>query len=209
MSDQGIIDAFHKLYYSRHAEIWKKTLWLGVPALKLPQDLWTYQEILMEVKPDLIIETGTFLGGSAYFMASVCDLLKNGRIISVDIEAQPGRPQHPRITYLRGSSTAPEVVGRMKLEAEDEEKVLVILDSHHGRDHVLEEMEFYGRMVSPGSYLIVEDGNINGHPVFPEFGPGPTEAIQSYLRAHPEFEVDHSREKFLVTFNPGGYLKKK
>ena len=210
-TEREVADAFHRLYYSKHAEIWKKTLWLGVPAEKLPFDLWMYQEILWEVRPDFILETGTFLGGSALFLASITDLLggTKARIVSVDNDPQPGRPVHPRITYLEDSSTAPRVVAKVKELAQGAERPLVILDSDHTRDHVLREMELYAPLVASGSYLIVEDGNINGHPVFPEFGPGPTEAIQIFLKSHPEFEVDRSRERFMVTFNPGGYLKRK
>ena len=87
--------------------------------------------------------------------------------------------------------------------------VMVILDSDHTRDHVLAELRAYAPIVTPGQYLVVEDSNINGHPVFPGFGPGPMEALQAFLAETGEFEVDRSREKFLVTFNPGGYLRKR
>jgi cephalosporin hydroxylase len=89
-----------------------------------------------------------------------------------------------------------------------EDRVLVILDSDHSRDHVLEEMRMYADLVTPDSYLIVEDTNVNGHPVFPEFGPGPMEAVDAFLAERSDFIIDRSREKLLMTFNPGGYLKK-
>ncbi len=87
-------------------------------------------------------------------------------------------------------------------------KVLVTLDSMHTRDHVLREMEIYGPMVSPGSYLVVQDTSVNGHPLLPDWGPGPMEAVQEYLKTHDDFIVDHSREKFMLTFYPDGWLKK-
>ena len=86
---------------------------------------------------------------------------------------------------------------------------MVVLDSDHARDHVLKEMEIYGPLVTAGQYMIVEDGNINGHPAYPDFGPGPWEAIDEFLPRHPEFEADRSREYLLVTQNPRGYLLKK
>ena len=99
----AITDAFHRLYYD--SETWKQTTWLGQPVQKCPLDLWVYQEILVETRPDLIVETGTYLGGSARFLASVCDELGYGRIVTIDVLEHPGRPRHRRITYVNGSST--------------------------------------------------------------------------------------------------------
>ncbi len=117
-------------------------------------------------------------------------------------------PQHPRITYLVGSSTSPEILEQVKGMIPPSDRVMVILDSDHGRDHVLRELELYSDLVSPGSYMIVEDTNVNGHPVLTSHGPGPTEALEEYLRRDRRFVVDRSREKFFFTFNPGGYLRK-
>jgi cephalosporin hydroxylase len=153
------------------------------------------------------VETGTANGGSALYMACICDLLGVGEIISVDIlEAE--RPRHDRVTYLTGSSTAPEIHARVAEFVGDRSPVLVILDSDHSRDHVLEEMRLYGPLVTAGSYLIVEDTNVNGHPVFPEHGPGPMEAVEEFVREAPEFSIDPEREKFFFTFNPRGFLRK-
>jgi cephalosporin hydroxylase len=206
-SNQGeVIDSFHRLYYDRR--VWKDTFWLGVPALKCPLDLWVYQELMFEVKPSVIVECGTYDGGSAAFLASICDLLKRGRIITIDIELREGRPKHRRVKYFLGSSTAPETVDFVRREIRPRDTVLVILDSDHRRDHVLEEMRLYAPLVTAGSYLIVEDTNINGNPVYPAFGPGPMEAVQEFLSDRHDFEVDRSREKFFVTFNPGGWLRR-
>ena len=207
MPEPGITEAFHRLYYD--TAVWKDTYWLGVPTQKCPLDLWIYQEILYEQRPDLIIETGTAHGGSALYLACVCDQLGRGEIVTVDVFPIDGRPRHDRITYITGSSTAPEVVAEVERLAEGRERVFVILDSDHARDHVLDELRIYGSLVSPESYLVVEDTNVNGHPVFPEHEAGPMEAVDEFLAENDEFEIDLAREKFFLTFNPRGFLRKK
>jgi cephalosporin hydroxylase len=207
VGEPGVTEAFHRLYYD--SAVWKDTYWLGVPTQKCPLDLWIYQELLHELRPDLIIETGTAHGGSALYMACVCDQLGRGEIVSVDIYPIEGRPVHDRVTYVTGPSTAPEVVAEVQRLTEGREPVLVILDSDHGRDHVLEELRIYSRLVTPGSYLVVEDTDVNGHPVFPEHGPGPMEALEAFLAETEDFETDVTREKFFLTSNPRGYLRKK
>jgi cephalosporin hydroxylase len=126
--------------------------------------------------------------------------------VTVDISTEPERPQHPRITYLGGSSTSPEIIRRMSEEASG--TVMVILDSDHSRGHVLNELTAYSPLVTPGSFIVVEDTNLNGHPAAPGFGPGPMEAVQEFLGTHPEFRVDREYEKFFMTFNPHGYLRR-
>ncbi|MBI3997942.1 MAG: class I SAM-dependent methyltransferase [Armatimonadetes bacterium] len=209
-SERDIVAQFHALYYEAAdvGKTWASTSWLGVPAQKCPLDLWLYQEIIHEVKPDLIIESGTADGGSALFLASVCDLLDCGRIITIDIRDSRARPQHARIRYLRGSSTSPEILDTVRQSVRASDRVMVILDSDHRKAHVLAEFNAYAPLVSKGSYLIVEDTNINGHPVAPGFGPGPMEAVEEFLQQHRGFVVDERKHKFLLTFNPRGYLKK-
>src|SRR5215203_3701979 len=204
-----LIDQFHALYYDRNEQTWGNTFWLGHHVLKCPLDLWTYQEILHEVQPELIIETGTYQGGSALFLASICDLLGRGEVLTIDVDRREDRPRHPRITYLTGSSTSHAVLRQVRRRARDRSHVLVILDSGHARKHVLAELRAYAPLVTPGSYLVVEDTNLNGHPVYEAFGPGPMEAVQDFLKERDDFEVDRSREKFLFTFNPGGWLRKR
>lgn len=206
---QRVIRSFHRLFYDSGTQTWSNTRWLGVPAQKCPFDLWVYQELLHELRPAVIVECGTADGGSALFLASICDLLGYGEVVTVDIADQPGRPSHDRITYLNGSSTEPEIVERVKQMVAGRAPVVVILDSDHSRDHVLNELRLYAPLVSEGSYVIVEDSNVNGHPVVPDFGPGPAEAVTQFLAETEEFEVDRSREKFLLTFNPSGYLRKR
>jgi cephalosporin hydroxylase len=207
--EDRIIQEFHRIYYDSGSRTWSKTHWLGTPAQKCPLDLWVYQELLHQLRPATIVETGTASGGSALFLASICDLLGQGSIVSIDVEAKPGRPEHERITYLTGSSTAPEIRQQVGELVGDLAPVLVILDSDHERNHVLEELRIYAPLVSPGSYVIVEDTNVNGHPVSPDFGPGPMEAVNDFLRESDEFSVDRAQEKFFLTFNPGGYLRRR
>jgi cephalosporin hydroxylase len=203
-----VIDEFHKLYYNSEKRTWRNTFFLGTPAQKCPLDLWVYQEIMWELRPDLILECGTAGGGSALYLASMCDLIGCGKVISIDINHEYGRPIHPRITYLLGSSVDDEIVSKVRYEAAGNKTVLVILDSDHTKDHVLKELETYSKFVSPNSYIIVEDTNINGNPVYDDFGPGPMEAVDEFLTKNANFIVDIEREKFFMTFNPKGYLKR-
>ena len=209
-SEKAIIERFHRLYYDLHlfGKTWKQTYWFGVQTNKCPLDLWVYQEILFALRPDLIIETGTDNGGSAAFLASMCDLLNKGRIITIDLQSRPDRPQHPRIQYLLGSSTDETILKNVREQAAGKETILVILDSDHRKPHVLNELRVFSQLVTLGSYLIVEDSNLNGHPVHPDHGPGPMEAIHEFLKETNDFVIDQDKEKFLMTFNPNGYLKK-
>lgn len=204
---RSIADQFHELYYE--SWVWRNTYWLGVETLKCPLDLWVYQEILFELRPRSIVECGTAAGGSALFLACMCDLLGGGEVVTVDVAERPDRPAHDRITYLHGSSVAEDVVGRVKEAVRGDGPVLVILDSDHGREHVLRELRVYGEIVTPGSYLIVEDTNVNGHPVSELHGPGPMEAVEQFLSETDQFAPDREREKFFLTFNPKGFLKKR
>lgn len=212
--EKNIVEKFHKLYYDSHifGRSWSNTSWLGVPILKCPLDLWIYQEIIFETKPDVIIETGTAFGGSALFLASMCDLVNKGRVVTIDIEVRKGRKEHKRITYMLGSSTSNETVEKVKGLIKKGEKVMVLLDSNHHKDHVLNELAIYSKFVTKGNYLIVEDSNID-NPITPDFDasssfPGPMEAINEFLKGNKSFVVDKSKEKFFLTFNPKGYLKK-
>lgn len=206
---QTTVDRFHRLYYESADRTWHDTRWLGVHVAKCPLDLWIYQELVVDLRPDLVIETGTAAGGSALFIASCMDLVGTGRVLTIDITEWPHRPTHDRITYVAGSSTAPEVVARAAAEAENASVVMVTLDSKHSRDHVLAELRAYSPLVTPNSYLIVEDTNINGHPVLAEFGPGPHEAAEIFLTECDDFVPDPAQEKFYMTFNPRGFLRRR
>lgn len=206
--ESGTVWAFHRLYYNSGSTTWSNTYWLGTQTQKCPLDLWIYQELLHELRPAAIVETGTASGGSALFLASVCDLLGEGEVVTVDL-ARRERPSHPRVTYLSGSSTAAESVARVRELIGEKAPVVVILDSDHSYAHVLDELRLYSPLVTSGSYLVVEDTNVNGHPVDPNHGPGPMEAVRDFLRESNEFTVDESREKFLLTFNPQGFLRRR
>lgn len=209
--EQALVREFHRLYFdaSAYHMTWRNTRWMGHDILKCPLDLWLYQEILHAVRPAVVIETGTAFGGSAHFLASMMDLIGHGRVITIDIEERPGRSAHPRITYLTGSSVASEMVAEVRRLAGDASPVMVLLDSDHRRDHVAAELEAYAPFVTRGSYLVVEDTNLNGHPVMPDFGPGPMEALQDFVARHPDFAHDTAMDKFFLTFNPKGYLKRR
>jgi len=171
-------------------------------------DLWVYQELIYAVKPDLLIETGTYRGGSAYYFASLFDLLQQGEVVTIDIDELPDRPVHPRITYLTGSSTADDMVAHVRARSLGKHTVMVVLDADHTEAHVRRELDLYSPLVTPGSYLVVEDTCVNGHPVLPDFGPGPMEAVEHFLATSVDFEADKNMERHLVSFNPGGWLRR-
>lgn len=210
-SAAGIEEAFHVLYYNDFERTWETTKFMGTKVLKNPMDLWNLHEIIWEVRPDTIIETGTAYGGSAVYMAHQLDLIGKGHIYSIDIngsELYPQRPPHERLSYVKGSSTDPALIDSIFTPAMQNNNVLVVLDSDHRRDHVLAELQLLGPRVTRGSYLIVEDTNVNSRPVVPEHGPGPAEALEAWLPQHPEFVCDLTRERLHLTFNPGGYLRR-
>jgi cephalosporin hydroxylase len=202
------IRQFHRLYYDEFVGTWANGTWLGVPAEKNPMDLWTYQEIIHETAPDVLIEAGTADGGSAYYFATMFDLVGRGRVLTIDIADSPKRKPHPRITYLRGSSTAPEMVAKIRSLVAPGERVMVSLDSDHHAAHVARELKIYSDLVTPGCYLVVEDTNLNGHPVMPGSGLGPMEALREFLADDKRFFSDHQREKFLLSYFPDGWLKR-
>src|SRR5258708_14848463 len=147
-----IIEEFWHLFCRSMVSV-DRTRWQGVPICKLPSDLWVLQEIIFELKPDLIIETGSAHGGSAAYMAMLLDLQNRGRIVTVDTTDYPDRPSHPRIEYLAGSSTDPAIVAAVTEKARGCDTVLVILDSAHFTDHVRQEIACYAPLVTKGSYL--------------------------------------------------------
>lgn len=203
-------DEFHSRYY--YSKVWAQTYFLGRNVFKCPNDLWTYQEIFWEVKPDTVIECGTLHGGSTLYFAKLMDIMEiDGKVISIDVDLMNDLPSHPKIIYLHGSSVSDKILNEVRLHTQGSKKVMVVLDSNHSMEHVFKEMEIYKNFITPGSYLVVEDSNLNGHPVHAAWGtgPGPYEAIEEFLKTHDEFEADKSREKFMMTFNPNGWLRRK
>jgi cephalosporin hydroxylase len=206
---------FHRLYVDRglHANhgqgLHAQTIYHGVEAHKCPLDLWIFQEILWEVKPALVIELGTYLGGTTLFLAHQLELQRNGgRVVSID-NHELSRPMSSNITYLLGNTRDGAILEQVKhIVDEARGPVIVIHDAEHRHKDCLADLEAYCSWVTTGSYLIVEDTNVNGHPVLVDWGPGPWEAVETFLTTHPEFERDRQREKFLLTYNPGGYLRR-
>lgn len=208
---QQTIRRFQKLYLDAYllGKTWEHTYWRGVPLYKCPLDMWIYQELIHDHKPDLIIETGTCAGGSALYMADMCALFGAGRVVTIDTRVhEAGQPPHDRVTYLVGSSISPGIVAQVRAMIPPRGTVMVMLDSDHHRDHVLAELRIYSELVTRGSYVIVEDTFLNGHPVRPNYGPGPMEAIDAFLAENDKLVVDREKEKFLMTFHPRGYLRK-
>ena len=206
---EDIIREFHKIYHD--SGVIYNTSWLGVNAVKCPLDLWIYQELLYSLKPDFIIETGTRHGGTALFFACLFDIIGEGQVITIDIDSKEKVPEHKRIHRIIGNSIEPKIIEDIKNLIKNNKpnsKILVILDSDHSKNHVLKEMEIYGKFVTEGSYLIVEDTNMNGNPVLSEFGPGPMEAVNEFLKTNDQFVIDKKPEKFILTMNPSGFLKK-
>lgn len=182
--------------------------WRGRRVWQNPLDLWTIQETIWELRPELIIECGTYEGGGAFFYADLLSLFGQGRVLSIDVE-RLCEDEHPRVEFVVGSSTSAAVVERAAEAAKAcSGPVMVILDSDHSRDHVRKEMELYGPLVTPGSYMMVQDGVIDVLPTMQ--GPGPLAAVREFLPTHPEFEVDTERSsRFLVTHSPCGWLRKR
>jgi cephalosporin hydroxylase len=194
----------------RKTDNFGRITWLGNPIWQNVLDLWTIQETIAEIKPELLIECGTNRGGSSLFFAHLMDLLGRGGIITIDIERMHSL-SHPRITYLIGSSIAPEIVGQVCARAAASRgPVLVILDSDHSQRHVAAELEIYAPLVTPGSYCLVQDGVIDVLPMMTGARPGPLPAIDNFVARHPEFEIDHQRcERFLISHHPRGWLRRK
>jgi cephalosporin hydroxylase len=184
------------------------TTYFGVPTLKNPLDAWIYQEIVYEMKPDVIVEIGNRHGGSALLFAHLCDILNKGRVIGVDLDHDtvPDRVKtHPRITFLDGDAcrSAERVEG---LIAKDE-RVLIVEDSAHTYDNTLNVLRRYSHLVRMGDYFIVED-SVCHHGLDTGPKPGPYEAIEAFVRENADFEIDRSRERFVITWNPKGFLKR-
>ena len=197
----------HRLLY--RSGVPSKTRWFGARLIKNPLDLWVYQELIYDIRPELIVETGTLDGGSAAYFADICELAGRGEVISIDINpVSPDYPARPRITYLGGRSSADaDVVAEVRERARGK-KTMVVLDSDHSTEHVAAEIEAYAPLVSPGSYLIVEDTNI-GLIFKEEWRHGPAEAVAAFLEHSDEFEADLNCERYLITFHPGGFLRRR
>ena len=211
-SHKNVTEKFQQIYY--YSLVWlNSTTWLGVPSEQTPTDNWSMQEVISEIRPDYIIETGTANGGTTLFYATVLSYVNpEGKVITIDVEPHIDKASKlpiwkQNVEVIVGSSVDPKVTDHIVQEVSGK-KVLVTLDSLHTHDHVLREMEIYSKMITPGSYLVVQDTNINGHPVVPGWGSGPMEAVTDFMKTHDTFVADRSREKFLLTHYPQGWLKR-
>ena len=197
--------------------------WLGRPIIQYPQDIIATQEIIWQVKPDLIIETGIAHGGSLIFSASLLELLAgDGQVLGIDIDIREHNkveiekhPMYKRITMIEGSSIDEKIAKQVYDFAKDKKRVMVFLDSMHTHDHVLKELELYSTLVRKGSYLVVFDTIIEDMPedFFPErpWGKGnnPKTAVWEFLKTNDRFEIDKEIEnKLLITVAPDGWLKR-
>ncbi|ABG41561.1 Cephalosporin hydroxylase [Paraglaciecola sp. T6c] len=212
--------------------------WLGRPIIQVPQDIVAMQELIWEIKPDLIIETGIAHGGSIIFSASMlaqldmCEAIQSGqtidpkkskrKVLAIDIDIREHNrdaiechPMASRIEMIQGSSIDPDIVNTVKTFAKQYSRIMVCLDSNHTHEHVLAELEAYANLTSVGSYCVVFDTVIDDMPenMFPNrpWGPGnnPKTAVWEYLKSHPEFEIDKSiHDKLLITVAPDGFLKR-
>lgn len=207
-------EAYHRWYYDNL--VWMTTTYLGISILKLPSDMWNYQEILSELRPRMVVEFGTYSGASALFFAHTLRLAGlDGKVLTVDIDStELAAPvlAEPTIERMCCSSIDPAVAERIaELRTERPGPIFVILDSDHRKEHVLAEMLMLRTLLVCGDYLVVEDANINGHPVRPTHGPGPFEAMAEYFARYPnDYEHDLAREhKFGLTFATNGFLRRR
>ncbi|MBN2437567.1 MAG: hypothetical protein JXL20_03105, partial [Deltaproteobacteria bacterium] len=185
-----------------------RSTYFGVGAQKNPLDAWVYQEILCETKPDVIIEIGTAHGGSTLYLAHLCDLLGHGRIIGLDLSHKNLSvtiKKHPRISLIEGDA-CPNFQRVERMISKDD-RVMVIEDSSHTYDNTLNVLRTYSGLIKIGDYFIVEDA-ICHHGLSVGPNPGPYEAIETFVTENKDFEIDRSREYFLITWNPKGYLRR-
>ena len=180
---------------------WQSFSWLGFQLWQLPEDVLRLQEVIASVRPDVIVETGVNQGGSAVFFASLCRALGRGRVVSIDIHIPPevrqavdACPLGDLITLIEGDSVSPAVVERVRRSVGPGQTVLVFLDSDHSRAHVRRELDAYGPLVTPGSYIVATDGVMQqladtplGHAHWRD--DNPAAAARDYAAEHPEFAL--------------------
>ncbi len=201
--------------------------WMGRPIIQLPDDAFRLQELIFALKPDVIVETGVAHGGSVVFYASICKAMGHGRVVAVEIELRPhnkaaieAHPMKPLITIIEGSSVDPEIVSKVKAMIKPQEKVLVLLDSRHTRDHVAAELKAYAPMVSVGSYIVAMDGIMQHLTGAPRSGPdwetnNPAQAARDFAALRKDFELAEPLQPFnegtktaRVTYSPDAFLKR-
>ena len=194
------IDAFWR------SDGWHRATWLGKAVHRAPTDLFVYQELVWRVKPDWVIETRTGTGGRALFLASICDLVGSGQIVSIDRYPVGDVPEHPRITHLRADPTTDAAAAKVSELLGADSRALVILGGTSGSE-VVRAFQRYSPFVPIGSYVVVEDTIFGGNPVWPHFGPGPASAVNDIVDER-RFVPDPALEHLALTFNIGGFLRR-
>ena len=192
--------------------LFERVAWMGIPTWKNVLDLWIYQELVSKVRPDIIIEMGSYKGGSTLYLAHLLDIIGHGRIVSVDIDHSNFKVSHTRITTKTGSTQDQSVVDFVKGICQNA-RVMIIHDADHSAKMVLKDLHTYADLVSDESYFIVEDGIVDLFSGESAIGgclgePGPLSAVRKFLKKDRRFVVDRDCEKYLMTSNPNGYLKK-
>jgi cephalosporin hydroxylase len=198
--------------------------WMGRPIIAYPQDMLAMQEIIWDVKPDLIIETGIAHGGSLVYYASLLELIGgDGLVLGLDIDIRKhnrdlieDHPMMKRIQMIEGDSTSIEIANQVYEIAKDKKRVLVCLDSNHTHDHVLKELELYARLTSIGSYCVVFDTVVEDMPAEWDWGQrswgvgnNPKTAVFEFLKSNDNFEIDKNIDnKILISVAPDGYLRR-
>lgn len=187
----------------------RKTHYFGVVTFQSVIDFWTYQEIIFETQPDVIIEIGNFAGGSALALAHILDNIGNGQVIGIDISHEflsPVAKAHPRIEFLRGDAC--ELYQDVVNKIPDGARVMIIEDSSHTYENTLNILNTYAALVSKGCYFIIED-TVCDHGLESEpHAPNAFEAVEAFVAENRDYEIDRERESFILTWNPKGYLKR-
>ncbi len=216
------LDAVTRLWIktATHHRLMYEPTWLGIPIIQLPEDIVIMQELIWKLKPDVIVETGIAHGGSAVFYASLLELIGKGKVVAVDVDIRKHNElaikSHflaHRIHMIQGSSVDPSVISRVRGEIKPTDKVMVTLDSNHSKAHVAKELELYGGIVTPGSYLVAMDGAQSWVADIPNGKPewntdNPLVAIEEFVAKDKRYVIDEHYNRLKITSSPKGFLRR-
>jgi cephalosporin hydroxylase len=201
------------LIYHQRKIHFKKMSWMGLKILKNPLDCWIYQEIIWNVRPDIVVEIGSLAGGSTLFFCHMLDLLGHGQVVSIDKDRSCYQAKHSRLVDLTGDCADPSIVDQVRVLC-NQKRTLVVHDADHTKEAVLRDLRTYSELIAVGSYFIVEDGVVDvfgrrsSKLISWDNGPGPLAAIRQFLKEDDRFVVDKECERYLITCNPCGFLKR-